>query len=89
VHESSSPEVALRLLESGLGADLLIIDYAMPGINGVETIQRARRLRPGLRALLITGHAGAISTEMADVPLLRKPFGQAMLSRAVSEILAA
>jgi signal transduction histidine kinase len=89
VHEASGPERALRMLESGLAADLLIVDYAMPGINGVETIRRARRLRPGLRALLITGHAGAPGAELADVPLLRKPFGPVALSRAVWEILAA
>jgi CheY-like chemotaxis protein len=89
VHEASSPETALRMLESGLAADLLIVDYAMPGINGVETIRRARRLRPGLRALLITGHAGAPGAELADVPLLRKPFGPIALSRTVWEILAA
>ena len=89
VHETSSPEVALRLLESGLGADLLVVDYAMPGINGVETIQRARLLRPGLRALLITGHADALGAELTDVPLLRKPFGLTALSQTVAEILAA
>jgi CheY-like chemotaxis protein len=89
VHEASSPEVALRLLESELTTDLLIVDYAMPAIDGVETIRRARRLRPGLRALLITGHAGALGAEITDVPLLRKPFGPAALSQAVSELLAA
>jgi len=89
VHKSSSPEVALRLLESGLGIDLLVVDYAMPGINGVETIRRARHLRPGLKALLITGHAGAMSAELKDVPLLRKPFGLTALSQTVAEILAA
>jgi signal transduction histidine kinase len=89
VHESSSPEGALRLLESGLGVDLLIVDYAMPEINGVETIERARRLRPGLRSLLITGHAGTLGAELTNVPLLRKPFGPAALSQTVAEILAA
>ena len=89
VHEASSPEKALRTLESGLVVDLLIIDYAMPGINGVETIRRARRLRPGLRALLITGDADALTAELDDAPLLRKPFGPGALSQAVSKILAA
>ena len=89
VHEARSPEAALRLLENELTTDLLIVDYAMPAIDGVETIRRARRLRPGLRALLITGHAGALGAELTDVPLLRKPFGPAALSQAVSELLAA
>jgi signal transduction histidine kinase/CheY-like chemotaxis protein len=88
VHEASNPEAALRLLENGLAADLLIVDYVTPGINGVETIRRARRLRAGLRALLITGHAGALGAELKDLPLLRKPFGPAALSQTVSEILA-
>ena len=88
VHEAGGPEAALGILSSNVTVDLLVVDYAMPGTNGAEIIRRARRLRPGLRALLISGHAEAPGAEIRGVPLLRKPFGPAVLSQTVSEILA-
>ena len=89
VHEASSPEAAFRILEDRNAVDLLIADYAMPGIDGLELIRQARRQRPGLRTLLITGHAGVPGSAATDVPLLRKPFGPAELPHTVSQILTA
>jgi len=34
--------------------DLLLTDYRMPGPNGGELIESARRAKPGLRAILMT-----------------------------------
>jgi len=61
----------------------------MPGINGLEIIRQAWHRRPGLKALLITGYAGAVPDAVAGVPLLRKPFGPTELSQTVTQILAA
>ena len=87
VHEASGGEAAIHILESRAEVDLLIVDYAMPGMNGIETIRQARLRRPDLRSLLITGHAGVPSN--AGVPLLRKPFAPDELAQRVAEILAA
>jgi CheY-like chemotaxis protein len=89
VHEAGSADAAFLILEEKEAVDLLIADYAMPGINGLEIIRQAQRQRPGLRILLITGNAGVLGSAAADVPLLRKPFGPAELSKAVSQILTA
>jgi len=86
VYEASGAEAALRILERTGEVDLLIVDYAMPGMNGLETIRRARLRRPDLRSLLITGYAGVPSG--VGVPLLRKPFAPDELARRVTEILA-
>lgn len=59
-------------------------DYAMPGLNGLETIRRATSRRRDLRCLLITGHAGVPSS---TVPILRKPFALDELASMVTEIL--
>ncbi len=48
---------ALALLDAGQPADLLITDYAMAGMNGLVLIGAARRSRPNLPALLLTGYA--------------------------------
>lgn len=37
------------------GCDLLITDYYLPDLNGVELIRRCRALRPSLPAILLTG----------------------------------
>jgi CheY-like chemotaxis protein len=80
---------ALRLLERRGDIDLLIVDYAMPGINGLETIRRARQRLPGLKPLLITGYASGVSGNTVGISLLRKPFAPADLAQRVAEILAA
>jgi signal transduction histidine kinase len=89
VREASSAGAAFRILGERAAVDLLIVDYAMPGINGLETIRQAGHRCPGLKTLLITGDAGAVSDGEVGVPLLRKPFGPAEFSRIVIEILAA
>jgi len=89
VCEASSAGAAFRILEDRAAVDLLIVDYAMPGINGLEIIRQAWHRHPSLKTLLITGDAGAVDNGMTGVPLLRKPFGPTEFSQIVAEILAA
>jgi signal transduction histidine kinase/CheY-like chemotaxis protein len=86
VCETSRASAALRVLDGDAVIDLLIVDYAMPGINGIETIRQARRRRPGLKALLITGHSAAEQGHGADFAILQKPFSPADLAREVNRI---
>ncbi len=81
---------ALALLDDGQPADLLVTDYAMPGMNGLALIGEARRRRPGLRALLLTGYAEAetgitVSGDRLTV-LLRKPVSGHELARQAAEL---
>jgi signal transduction histidine kinase len=89
MHVAHDGGTALRLLERCAEIELIIVDYAMPGINGLETIRQAAEQRPGLKSLLITGYAGAVAGSTTGVPLLRKPFAPAELARRVAEILTA
>jgi signal transduction histidine kinase/ActR/RegA family two-component response regulator len=79
----ASGQAALDLIDRGAPVDLMIVDYAMPGMNGAEVIARTRGLRPQLPIMLITGfaEAGLAADLPEDVQLLRKPF-------RVSELLA-
>jgi len=88
VREASTPEGALRILEDGAAVDLLIVDYAMPGINGMEIIRQAWRKRPSLKTLLITGDAGVVGGDVGGAPLLRKPFRPTEFSQTVAKVLA-
>ncbi len=89
VHVANDATAALDLLERCKEIELLIVDYAMPGTNGLETIRRARHRRPSVKPLLITGHAGAFAGNTRGIPLLRKPFSPEELARRVAGILTA
>jgi CheY-like chemotaxis protein len=54
-------------LASQLGTiDLVITDYLMPSMTGDEVIGRLRELRPGLKALVMTGHGDILSRDDPD-----------------------
>jgi CheY-like chemotaxis protein len=65
----------------------VIIDYAMPGMNGLEAIRQGRLRRPDLRWLMITGHAAIPSS--FEIPVLHKPFTLDELGQRTAEVLAA
>ncbi len=79
---------ALDVLKGTERVDLLMVDMAMPGMNGVEVIRRAREHHPGLRALLVTGYAdvAAFSPVEGDL-VLQKPYRLAQLAGSVAEVL--
>ena len=66
------------MLEAGLEPDAVILDLNMPGLGGMGTLPRLRRLRPGLPVLLATGNADQTVIDLAAtdgrVFLLNKPF---------------
>src|SRR5437763_884290 len=75
---------ALALLARSGPVDLLIVDMAMPGMNGVELIRRARERQGDLRAMLVTGYADVAAFGPADSDLvLQKPFRLEKLAEGV------
>lgn len=68
--------------------DLMLVDYVMPGMNGVSLIQAAQVLQPGLRALLVTGNAESQTAELIDsAQVMRKPFTIAQLEERMARLL--
>jgi CheY-like chemotaxis protein len=88
VVEASGGAEALRLLGEGERFDLLLTDYAMPGMTGTELVARARALEPALGVLLMTGYADAAALPSEGVPVLRKPFALDELRVAVERLRA-
>jgi PAS domain S-box-containing protein len=79
---------ALDVLARAERVDLLLVDVAMPGMNGVELIRRARERHPGLCALLVTGYADIAAFSPAEGDLvLQKPYRLAKLTDSVAEAL--
>jgi PAS domain S-box-containing protein len=79
VCEAADGPAALPLLESTARIDLMVTDVGLPGLNGRDLAAAARRHRPGLKILFITGYAEkAASAEVltdADTDVILKPFG--------------
>jgi signal transduction histidine kinase len=76
VEEAGSGADALNALRRA-PADVLVTDYAMPGMTGTELAALARAMQPGLPVVLVTGYAepglGLAPVHDVDV-VLHKPF---------------
>jgi signal transduction histidine kinase/ActR/RegA family two-component response regulator len=91
--EASDGPSGLRLLESSQPVDLLITDVGLPGgLNGRQVADAARKLRPGLKILFITGYAenavlnhGHIERGME---VLTKPFSIQDLKARVDRLMS-
>ena len=77
VIDAADGRAALDLL-SRVAVDLLLTDVTMPGMTGIQLLERARELRPDLRAIVMTGHeiseavVGALRNHACE--FLSKPF---------------
>ncbi|PQV46475.1 ATP-binding protein [Paraburkholderia sp. BL21I4N1] len=71
--------------------DLLMVDFAMPGMNGIDVIAEARKMREDLPVILATGYADVDISGLAvkRCTILRKPFQLDDLARTVRLGLAA
>lgn len=61
---AASGEEALKLVEERAFA-LVIIDYMMPRMNGLELFNRLRELRPAIKGIFLTGYLTPSSTSAA------------------------
>ena len=87
VLEAHSGKRALEILGEVEGVDLMITDYSMPKMNGMELAMTARELRPDLPILLATGYAELPSGPALDLPRIDKPYDQKRLAAGISQAL--
>ena len=86
------PEEALK---SFLGArpqpDLLVTDYALGKMNGLDLIERCKQANPDLKIVMVSGTASAEIALRSPVKVdrfLGKPYQPATLSDLVRAVLA-
>lgn len=82
-HEAHSGKIALDLLEAGCHVDVIITDYAMPGMTGTQFAERVKAQWPTLPVILASGYAELPDDSSADIIRLPKPYGRAELIRAL------
>ncbi len=83
-------EAALAALRRE-SADLVLSDLEMPGMTGIELLERVRRSHPGTDFVLLTAHASVESAvgalRLGAVDYLVKPVQQTELSRCVERLV--
>ncbi len=84
VEEAADGDTGLAAVER-LRPDLLIVDYAMPGMNGAELIEKAREAVGELPVILATGYAdmAEVGRVLGTKSILIKPFDISTLADAV------
>ncbi len=83
---------ALELTEGRLDTvDLVITDMVMPGINGLELVERISALRPGIPVLFMSGYSREFLMEKGDLTrrhrIIEKPFTPSALLENARRIL--
>jgi CheY-like chemotaxis protein len=92
VREAENGTKALQMLRIR-PARLLISDMNMPGRDGAQTIDEARRMLPGLAVIAISGGAregqnwAAKALQLGAAKALAKPFERRELLAAVKEVV--
>ena len=69
--------------------DAVVVDLAMPGINGIETMKKIKEKRPNLEIIILTGHAtvkaGIEAMKLGAEDFLEKPVDLNVLLERISE----
>ncbi|MGI9495461.1 MAG: response regulator [Mariniblastus sp.] len=94
---AASGQQALEKLEEadeGQRLDLCLLDFKMPGMDGVELLEKIHERRPGVPAIMVTAYAGEdgdrrameagtwkVMRKPVDVRLLIGMIGQAIVSK--------
>jgi CheY-like chemotaxis protein len=90
VEAAAGPEALAYLSANPARFDVLITDYAMPGMSGAELIRKARLLRPSLPAIIVTGYVevASLGARPDDVEILTKPFDSKQLVQRLQALCA-
>src|SRR4051812_20572539 len=89
---ADSGEAALEVLEKGEHIDLLISDVVMPGMDGPTMVRQARKDRPEVKVLFMSGYAEEQlrdSINVDNVSFLPKPFSVQELAEAAKRAMGA
>lgn len=89
VVEAQSGLHALHLLDTDGPFEVIVTDYAMPGMTGLDLAGRAKAKYPEILIILATGYAELPTNAAVDFPRLSKPYTQEQLAQALARGLNA
>jgi DNA-binding response OmpR family regulator len=92
VDEAGTGEDGLAHFGDGSAYDVVVLDQKMPGIDGLETLQRIKERVPNARVLMVTAFASielaVDAMRLGATDFLRKPMTPEMLRSAVAAAIA-
>ena len=91
VQTATTGEDALKQVEKGLEPDLVLLDLLMPGIDGLQTLEHLRQMKPGVKVVMLS----CVSDTRKVVQAMRlgahdyltKPFQKAELDALIDQCL--
>jgi signal transduction histidine kinase/CheY-like chemotaxis protein len=91
VLEVGSGGAALDLLDEESNIDLALLDFAMPGMNGMEIARQVHSRFPTLPVLFITGYVDqTVLAEIDEARIVKKPFvGEELVTKMNAALLKA
>jgi PAS domain S-box-containing protein len=90
VLDADSGPRALEMLDDQPAIDAVLLDFAMPGMNGAEVAQAVRRNRPSLPIIFVTGYADVDALRaVPEREVVRKPYRTEDLAQRIDALVAA
>lgn len=90
VHPFHCASEAIEAVCGGLGLDLVITDFDMPGMNGFDVAAALKDCRPELPVIMVSGrkHAAEFAPQSGNIRLfVSKPYNKDILGRAIRDVL--
>jgi DNA-binding NtrC family response regulator len=56
ISTAKSGEDALKII-GGKGIDVAVLDVRMPGMDGIQTLRKIKKIEPLMEVIMLTGHA--------------------------------
>ena len=71
VHTADRQDLARKLCEAH-SFDVVILDFIMPGVNGLELLARIRKLQPNVKSIVVSGKLDPNTDEKQIATQLRE-----------------
>ena len=89
VQTATTGEEAIQQMQKGLQPDLVLLDLLMPGIDGLQTLEQLRQIKPGLKVVMLSCVSDTRKVVQAmrlgATDYLTKPFQKAELDSVISQ----
>jgi DNA-binding NtrC family response regulator len=91
VETATTGEEALQRVERGLHPDLVLLDVLMPGIDGLQTLEQLRQIKPGVKVVMLScvndTRKVVQAMRLGAHDYLTKPFQKAELDAVIDQCL--
>lgn len=88
VTSATCPMEALTCLETGAAPDVIVTDYAMPGMSGLDLARRIKGRWPNMPVIIASGYADLDGQNLEGFDRLAKPFRQAEVASLLARLSA-